>query len=273
MPTPLFTANSRPRILPTAVPVPAPTLPSAGSPVAASQAAAPSAGPGRRRRVAGEEVVDDRGGHERDEPARRVVSAAVSLQPPHDPVGRGEAERAAAGHQHGMDPRRVGDRVSRSISRVPGSASAHVARGDRALRRRQHDRASGGRLRVAPVTGLEAGRERRLAHRAAHAPAARRALAVAADVGPAAGGDELRHRARRSAGRAVPRADGSGTRSASSRARRSRRGSRRWTRPGARVPPRAPRRCPRAGARSRRGAACRPASADGCPARNSASSA
>ena len=81
---------------------------------------------------------------------------------------------------------------SRSISRVPGppprTSPEATAPSGGASTTVQPVAAS----RVAPVAGLEAGRERRLAHRAVHAPAARSALAVAADVGAAAGGDELR---------------------------------------------------------------------------------
>ena len=138
MPTPLLTANSRPRSFPTAAPVPAPTLPSAGSSRrgVASGRALGRAGPARR--VAGHQVVDDRAGHERHEPAGRVVSAAVfaPASAPRRPPPRGR-RRCRPVMQDRVHSRGVRDRVQQVDLARARTAAAHVARRHRAVRRRR----------------------------------------------------------------------------------------------------------------------------------------
>jgi hypothetical protein len=94
--------------------------------------------------VADDQVVDDGGEDERHQAAGRRVADAALGEMGHDPVGRAEAERAAAGEEHGVDAGRVrGRREQLALTRA-GTAAAHLRGRDRALRQEDHGAARPG---------------------------------------------------------------------------------------------------------------------------------
>src|SRR5690554_1274550 len=93
---------------------------------------------GPHRWVAGEEVEEHGGGHDRHLPDQRVVAAPVGLQLPDHTVGGGETEGASAGEEdrlHLLHPHlRLEERV------LPGArcGAAHLGRGNVGLREHHH---------------------------------------------------------------------------------------------------------------------------------------
>ena len=269
-------ARSRPRILPTAAPAPG-ADPPATRVGGGGLAGGPTLGrPRADRALALGQVVDHRRRDDRHDPRRGRVAAPVLLQPGHDAVGGREAEGAAAGEEHGarlVRPRPRGDHVGLA---GPRAAAADV---DPASRpgRRDHHRAPGRRIRVAPVTdrGTRRGglrtRSPRLSSAAPRASGPswpgtapsppQPHLAAAGRSRSSARRRRSASPAHRSAGRAAPRGCGRGTRPASRPSRRARRGSRRSRRLRRRSRPPASRRSPRAAPGGARAASSRPARA------------
>ena len=143
-PRPLLVARSKPSILPTVAPVPAPTQPcGTGAVDGRSQAASPAAASGRtsgRARRAGRRARPRGRCGTRSGPTS--TPAAVRLQPAHH-AGRGvEAEGAAAAEQHGVHALHGVHGVEQVGLARAGRRAAHVHAGHRALARRRARRCS-----------------------------------------------------------------------------------------------------------------------------------
>ena len=155
---PPFIARSMPKILPTAAPAPAPTLPSAGACARRGLAggiAGRRVGPDALRRPAAGRTAPrparSAGAPGRPSCRRPARPASASRRRPHPGPTRC---RRPAGCRAPARPRWTG--ASRSVSRVPGAAPRTSTPADRAAAR-EHHRAAGGPAGVGEVADLDAG--------------------------------------------------------------------------------------------------------------------